>query len=95
MYLDIWTILDAYQQKKKTNIHCTTITNSKSNVVWSIYTHVKLYMYLQVKSNKLAGGISERCWHERCLKCCMCGKNMQNTCFEREGRFYCTHDYYR
>ena len=37
----------------------------------------------------------ERYWHERCLKCCMCGLQMTDRCYEKGGRFYCPTDYYR
>uniref|UniRef100_A0A8C4NBV7 LIM/homeobox protein Lhx9 n=2 Tax=Eptatretus burgeri TaxID=7764 RepID=A0A8C4NBV7_EPTBU len=51
------------------------------------------------------GGISERfflsaagcAWHARCLRCAACraGLARESTCFHRDGRIYCRHDYFR
>lgn len=50
--------------------------------------------FSQVKS-KAGQQTKEQCWHERCLKCCMCRQTMTEKCYERDGRFYCSEDYYR
>ncbi|XP_058717835.1 hepatic lectin-like isoform X2 [Poecile atricapillus] len=40
--------------------------------------------------------VNERSWHERCLRCCACGLVLAgNSCFSRECRIYCRHDYLR
>uniref|UniRef100_A0A8C0Z7U7 LIM zinc-binding domain-containing protein n=1 Tax=Cyanistes caeruleus TaxID=156563 RepID=A0A8C0Z7U7_CYACU len=40
--------------------------------------------------------VNERSWHQRCLRCCACGLVLAgNSCFSRECRLYCRHDYLR
>lgn len=37
--------------------------------------------------------IFEQFWHEACLKCCTCGVQLANACFNKDGNLYCKDDY--
>ena len=34
-------------------------------------------------------------WHESCLKCAECGRQLSETCYSREGKTFCREDFYR
>ncbi|VDD94473.1 unnamed protein product, partial [Enterobius vermicularis] len=33
-------------------------------------------------------------FHENCLRCCSCDKNLEEKCYEKDGRFYCQTHYF-
>lgn len=37
--------------------------------------------------------VCEQFWHESCLKCCSCGVQLANACFNKDGNLYCKDDY--
>ncbi|XP_018801461.1 PREDICTED: LIM homeobox transcription factor 1-beta [Bactrocera latifrons] len=39
--------------------------------------------------------VGESNWHEHCLSCCYCGIQLFNTCYVRNSKLYCKHDYER
>uniref|UniRef100_A0A0N5AZI9 Homeobox domain-containing protein n=1 Tax=Syphacia muris TaxID=451379 RepID=A0A0N5AZI9_9BILA len=38
--------------------------------------------------------VNELTFHENCLRCCLCEKNLETKCYEKNGRFYCEMHYY-
>ncbi|XP_054276109.1 LIM homeobox transcription factor 1-beta-like [Macrosteles quadrilineatus] len=39
--------------------------------------------------------VTDNLYHERCLICCVCGCRLSHTCFTRDAKLYCRHDYDR
>lgn len=38
--------------------------------------------------------LNEELWHERCVKCSVCQRELSGKCFSRHGRLYCEEDFF-
>jgi len=39
--------------------------------------------------------VSDRLWHEHCLRCSECHQRLTEKCYSRDGKLFCQQDFYR
>ncbi|CAJ0933074.1 unnamed protein product, partial [Mesorhabditis belari] len=73
-----------------------------SDVVNSIGLHYEKKNHLETCGecrlpifDRYACRIGNNTYHESCLHCCICSHNLTNTCYEKNGHFYCQQHYFQ
>lgn len=45
--------------------------------------------------DKFLLNVSERRWHQQCVRCCDCLVQLSEKCFSRDAKLYCKKDFFR
>ncbi|KAA0716910.1 LIM/homeobox protein LMX-1.2 [Triplophysa tibetana] len=68
--------------------------NNITNIQWSDCSHQNVCEGCQRPiSDRFLLRVNESSWHEECVQCAVCQEPLTMTCYSRDRKFYCKHDY--